>query len=325
MKVISIATIAALLLPLAGNVIMPDDWDFIGRRGTVWVKKPAEIPLVDKTEGNSDVPSLSGICQEKVPRLEYLEAKSIPEGEKVYPMYSLIYRIGKWSVRPLHIWGYEDVWHDECKFILGWGTAFVLALIEDKIIWVTVDHNVQTDNYWERTVATNWFVRTDDGQWQELLPIGCKEMVGAYHQKYGKYCLLISASMPLMPVRFDDDYIVNDIKALENTYLYGCSVMPERVVRWQYYRIHHFCLGNWGYVNSPFSLPLKIGGDILVSNPAMPGFSGSPLLVYREEEWLLVGVVNSGLEGVFTAVQFLDEGIIPKIKEWFKSKEQIWR
>lgn len=327
MKTISVAVSLVLFLALTGGATMPvRDWQFTNELGTIWLKKPQDIPLVNSRLDNDDAPPLANICETGVPRLEYDEDKSISEGEEGSAMYSLIYRIGGWSVRPLHIWGYEDYETDTCKFVIGWGTAFVIALADNKLIWATVDHNVQTRNYWERTIATNWFIRLDKGVWLELLPLGCKEVEGVNHRKYGKYCLLISANVSLLPINlFNDDYITNQVKVLEQTYLYGCSVVPERIVYLLHYKLHHFCLGSYGYVNSPFRLQFKVGGDVLVSNPAMPGFSGSPLLVYREEEWLLVGVVNSGVEGVFTAVQFIDEGIIPKVKEWFKSKERIWR
>jgi hypothetical protein len=304
-----------LLVGLVSLGYQPREWQMVGRIGTLWLQR-GEIVNTIGSFGNNDNPPVYGACEDGVPKLEYSLQKKFSLGEeREDPMYRLYSRVGFWSVRPLHIWGYDNIEADDCKFVLGWGTAFVIALVKDKLIWATVEHNVNTRDYFNRTVATNWFIR-EGNNWIELLPIGCKK---------GKYCLLMSNNtIPLLPINlFDDDYITNRLEVLETTYLYGCTITSERIRFLVHYRLHFFCLGNQGYVASFYTIPYKIGGDVLVSNPATAGFSGSPVLVWRDR-WELVGVVNSGVEGVFTAVQFIDEDIIRKVKEWLDGTKDIF-
>jgi hypothetical protein len=305
-EVVMRALLAACLLlvvavPSFG--LLSREWRFIERDGTVWLQRG--VAVFDEFQ-KGDNPPVASMCQD-VPRLDYSLASDIPLKEDESVLNKLYTRIGRWSVRTLHIWGYDNIETDDCKFILGWGTAFVIGLYGDKLIWATVEHNVDTRKYWDKTVATQWFIRDDEGGWRELFLVGCSK---------DRFCILLSNNLPLLPINlFDDDYITNDIKVLDKTYVYGCSLVPERIKYLVHYKLHFFCLGNEGYVNSPHSIKYRGGGDFLVSNSAMPGFSGSPVLMYQDR-WLLLGVVNAGVEGVFTAVHFLDPKILQKVKDW---------
>ena len=315
MRTIKVVLCLLLAVGVSSLGFQPREWQFVEKAGTVWVKRGSVVNGADFQDFQADNPPVSGACEKGVPKVEYSQTERFSLGEEREDlMYRLYSRVGKWSVRTLHIWGYDDIEIDDCKFVIGFGTAFIVALVGDKLVWLTVEHNVKTRKYWERTVATQWFVR-EDNKWHELLLLGCKE---------GKYCVLISSALPLLPINlFDDDYITNEVRVLERTYLYGCTVVSQRIRFLVHYRLHFFCLGNEGYVISPHSIPFSRGGDLIISNPATGGFSGSPVLVWRDG-WKLVGTVNSGVEGVFTAAQFIDEGIIKEIKAWFDEARDIF-
>lgn len=289
-------------------------WEFVERLGTVWLQRGDPIPLA---EGE--------LCDD-IPQLEYItsEAVDLPQpqtgsSEVEQGLYETFLK-GKWSVRVLHIWGvYSDI---GCKEPLGWGTAFLIDQFLDTSIWVTVEHNVLTGKYFQtifgREIATNWYIKDEDGHFRELFPVGCKD---------GKYCVLLSRYVHgTSPIALGEgeERIINDVHVLEPVYLYGCSLIVEAVQRYEHYKLMFFCLGASGIVNSRNSLDTLAGGDLLVSAPAMPGFSGSPLFVYREGKLWVVGTVNSGVEGVFTAVNLVRPGTVSKTVEWLRRGKSLY-
>ncbi len=311
----AILAVSALIFTASGTSALRDaqSWEFTEMLGSVWlVRQGNTVPIPDQE-----------ICND-VPRLDYEQETFLPipdpDPEADEPIKALheVVRKGAWSIRPIHIWGvYSDV---GCKEPLGWGTAFLIGLYKGTYIWATVEHNVKTAKYFSgifgRAVATNWFVRDDEGNMRELFPIGCKD---------GKYCLLMSSFIwQTSPISLDDDIVTNDVNVLEMTYLYGCSLTSEAVKRYEHYRLRFFCLVNAGYVNSREKLDYLAGGDVFISNPAMPGFSGSPVFVFREGRLLVVGTVNAGVSGVFTAVNLLDEDVVRKVKEWLAQGERLF-
>ncbi len=291
-------------------------WQFSEMLGSVWMQRTTE----------PGVPVSSGELCADTPRIDFVTTQLATQdgpsgGSDELDTMELLFRLGKWSVRPLHVWGvYAEI---GCKEPLGWGTAFLVGLYKRHYIWITVEHNVLTQKYFSSSfghvVATNWFIQDEDGAFKELFLVGCKD---------GKFCVLQSSYIHgTLPISLDTDYISNDIQQLERTYVYGCSVISEAVRRYVHYRLHHFCLGTDGYVNSPNALNTLVGGDVLVSNPTMPGFSGAPLLTWREDEhgrFILVGTVNSGVEGVVTAANFVSEDAIVRVQEWLSAGERLF-
>ncbi len=217
----------------------------------------------------------------------------------------------------MHVWGYYDLEHYNCKDPLGWGTVFVIGIYKELSIWLTVEHNVETKKYFGyQQVATNWFIKDTQGNWRELIKIGCYQ---------DRYCLLISTwagSLPLLGLD-NQDQITNEVRVFEDFYSYGCTVLAERVIRYAHYKLHFLCFGDEGRVISEYSINSILGGDVLVSNRAMPGFSGSPGMVIKNGQIYLVGIVNSGIEGIFTAIRFVKPGLVDSVIQWLKSSEKL--
>jgi hypothetical protein len=304
-----LATLLVVVSPLVlGTAKFGAQYDFVEKDGTVWLERQSVL---------FDTPPVGDTCDD-TPRIDHIQATKLDLDEDKDNVMIELFRKGQWAVRPLHVWGiYTEI---GCKEPIGWGTAFLIGYYKNTSIWLTVEHNVDTAKYFQsifgRVVATDWFIQDNAGSFRELRPIGCKP---------GKFCVLISGYISgTSPLGLDDDIISNDIKVLTETYLYGCSVQAETVKRYEHYRLYHFCLGNAGYVNSRESIPIRVGGDFLVSNPAMPGFSGTPVLIHKDDRFLIVGTVNAGVEGVFTAVNFVAEDTLRKVKDWLKVGEKLF-
>jgi hypothetical protein len=306
--------LTASVTALAALGIIHDDlvaWEFRDRLGTIWLQRLQAPPLAGDE-----------LCED-VPRIDYERVSwlPLPEGqtssEEAMPLEEL-FRVGERSVRPLHIWGvYTDI---GCKEPLGWGTAALVGIYKGAYIWQTVEHNVKTSKYFSgifgREVATNWFVQDADGNFRELFLVGCKD---------DKFCILVSSYISgAFPFTLETDRITNDVQLFEKTYLYGCSLTAKAVRRYEHYKVMFFCLGNVGQVHSRDRIEALDGGDVLVSNPAMPGFSGSPVFVFRDGKPHLVGTVNAGVEGVFTAVNFVAPDAVEKVQAWLAQGESLW-
>ena len=305
-KLILFAIVVAAYVGSASQFL--SRWEFVENLSLVRLERLSQPPL-----------SSDNICRD-LPRIDYVREPKLelPEENDKSPLAEVI-REGYWAVRPIHVWGvYSEI---GCKEPLGWGTAFLLGMYKDKMLWVTVEHNIVTSKYFQsafgRVIATNWFVQDDDGTFKELFPIACKD---------GKFCVLISSYVAgTFPISLDDDIVKTDAKILEKTYLFGCSLVPETIRRYRHYRVWFFCLANEGYVNSREAIDTLIGGDVLISNPAMPGFSGSPVFIVRDDTLKVLGTVNAGVEGVFTAINLLEEDTVSKVIDWLRRGEDLWR
>lgn len=164
-------------------------------------------------------------------------------------------------------------------------------------------------------MATEWLIQDESGAFHNLHPVGCRE---------GKFCVLVSSYIWMTsPLSLDDDYITNDVRLLDEAYIYGCSLVGERV-KPGHYKLHFVCMLTQGIFHSPSAIGALVGGDVLVSAPAMPGFSGAPLLTYRDGRLMVVGTVNSGVEGVFTAANFVAPEAIGVTQEWLKLGEGLY-
>lgn len=285
---------------------------FSEQLGTVWLfRTEGQIPPIADQERCNDTP-----------RIDYVTTQfaELPEAQTGPTKLQQVFERGQWAVRPLHIWGiYTEI---GCKEPLGWGTAILVGLHKSTYIWITVEHNVKTAKYFGSSifghvVATNWYIQDQDGNFHELFLVGCKEP---------SFCVLVSSAFGnAFPLSLEEDFITNDVRPFDTTYVYGCSVVPEAVRKYQHYRLHHFCIGNEGFVNSLHSIGTLVGGEILISNPAMPGMSGSPVFAFTDDKLLLVGVVNAGVSGVFTAARLIAPDAITKTKEWLQAGENLFR
>jgi hypothetical protein len=312
-RAILLALFICSLGSIAFAMVPATRWELTERLGSVWLMRQGGPVPIGETE----------LCQD-IPRLDYVQETALPiperdpQADAVTQGLQETLRKGAWSVRPIHIWG---IWSDiGCKEPLGWGTAFLIGLYKSTYIWATVEHNVKTSKYFEsifgREIATNWFIRDDAGNFKELFLVGCKA---------GKYCILTSSYISqTSPISLDDDVITNSFEALEMTYVYGCSLVGETIKRYEHYKIRFFCLANAGYINSREKLDYLAGGDVLVSNPAMPGFSGAPVFAFRDGRLLVLGTVNAGVSGVFTAVNLLNEDTVSKVKAWLAEGESLF-
>lgn len=298
---------------VSASLVPPHTFAFTEQLGTVWLFRDGEQvpPLTDQER-----------CDD-TPRIDYVTTQfaALPEaqtGSAEMQQLQQVFEKGRWAVRPLHIWGiYTEI---GCKEPLGWGTITLAGMYKSLYIWVTIEHNVLTSKYFSgvfgRVVATNWYVQDQDGNFHELFLVGCEEPSA---------CVLISSAFgDTFPVSLEEDYITNDVSPLDTTYVYGCSVVGETVKRYVHYRLHHFCIGNVGFVNSAQRIDTLVGGDALISNPAMPGMSGSPVFTYRDGRLMLVGAVNSGIEGVFTAIRFIRPDAVQKVKGWLRDGEGLF-
>lgn len=323
-KTILITTIALLLLGLTGSATA----FFIGhtfeeRLGSVWLVRQRE-GAISQTQYPNVPLSPQEMCDD-IPRLDYihtrpfdLPADAQTSSSEFDTALQTVLRKGSYAVRPLHIWGvYSDI---GCKEPLGWGTAFLIGYFKNTSIWATVEHNVITAKYFDsifgREIATNWFIQDDNGTFRELSLVGCRE---------DKFCILTSSYIWMTsPLTLDDDSITNEIRLGEDAFIYGCSVVGERVKRYIHYKVHFFCIATTGKFTSRYALDTIVGGDVLVTAAAMPGFSGSPLLVMRDGTLFIVGTVNAGVEGVFTAVNFLLPQTISKTKEYLALGRELY-
>lgn len=199
---------------------------------------------------------------------------------------------------------------------LGQGSAIALDYIRagpaTYILWLTVDHMVNTFKYFD--VAVNrWEIKGE-----AFLPLGCRE---------NRYCVGITPAIDgVRPLGDFTKLTIGDMPKVGDRVLgYGCSTFDWQERRSDGFHLDYadYCQPTTGVLLMSSNLEsLKlIGGDLCTNQPATGGYSGSGTFFYSkgspQDSIAVLGTLNSGAQGMLTCLWRPSPTLIEDAKKLF--------